>query len=131
MKNLLRYKSFLGTAEMSEEDDVFFGKLIGISDLVSYEGATVKELKKGFKEAVDHYLDLCKRQNKPIQKSLSGNFNIRINPELHQLVSRAAAEKGVSLNKVVQEAIQSYVQEEAPSYKTKFKKGRKSKSVSK
>lgn len=122
MKNLLRYKGFMGTAEMSEEDDVFFGKVIGIRDLISYEGATVKELKKDFKGAVDDYIDLCKRHNKPIQKSMTGNFNVRINPELHQLVSRAAAEKGISLNKVVQEAIQSYVQEEEPAYKTRHKK---------
>ena len=122
MKNLLRYKGFMGTAEMSEEDDVFFGKVIGIRDLISYEGATVKELKKDFKGAVDDYIDLCKRHNKPIQKSMTGNFNVRINPELHQLVSRTAAEKGISLNKVVQEAIQSYVQEEEPAYKTRHKK---------
>ena len=122
MKNLLRYKGFMGTAEMSEEDDVFFGKVIGIRDLISYEGATVKELKKDFKGAVDDYIDLCKRHNKPIQKSMTGNFNVRINPELHQLVSRTAAEKGISLNKVVQEAIQSYVQEEEPVYKTRHKK---------
>jgi predicted HicB family RNase H-like nuclease len=122
MKNMLRYKGFIGTAEMSEEDDVFFGKVIGISDLVSYEGATVKDLKKDFKEAVDSYIDLCKRHNKTIQKSMTGNFNVRINPELHQLASCAAAEKGVSLNKVVQEAIQSYVQEEEVPYITKKKK---------
>jgi predicted HicB family RNase H-like nuclease len=121
MKNLLRFKGFLGTAEMSEEDNVLFGKLIGIRDLVSYEGATVKELRQDFKKAVYDYLDLCKRHNKPVQKSLSGNFNIRINPDLHQLVSRVAAEKGISLNKVVQEAIQSFVQEEEPAYKTRHK----------
>jgi predicted HicB family RNase H-like nuclease len=122
MKNLLRYKGFLGTVEFSEEDDVLFGKVIGISDLISYEGATIKELKKDFKDAIDHQIEYCKRNNKPVQKSMTGNFNIRINPELHQLASRTAAEKGVSLNKVVQEAIQSYVQEEEATYFTKKKK---------
>jgi predicted HicB family RNase H-like nuclease len=122
MKNLLRYKGFLGPAEMSDEDDAFFGKVIGIKDLVSYQGATVKELKKDFKEAVDSYLGVCKRCNKPVQKSLTGNFNVPIKPELHQLASCTAAEKGVSLNKVVQEAIQSYVQEEEAPYYTNRKK---------
>lgn len=118
----MRYKGFLGSALLSEADEVFTGKIIGIPDLVSYEGRSVKELKQAFHEAVDDYIDICTRYNKPVQKSLTGTFNVRINPELHQLVSLTAAERGVSLNKVVQEAIQNYVAEEAAPYKSKHKK---------
>src|SRR5260370_38872182 len=122
MKNLLRYKGFLGTVEFSEEDDVLFGRVIGIKDHISYEGATIKDLKKDFKEAVDYQIDYCKRNNLPIYKSLTGNFNVRINPELHQKIARASSEKGISLNKYVQEAIQSYVQEEELPHQIKRKK---------
>jgi predicted HicB family RNase H-like nuclease len=121
-KNIMRYKGFVGTADFTEENDVFFGKLIGIPDLVSYEGETVKELKKAFRESVEEYIDLCKRHKKNIRKSVTGNFNVRINPELHQLTNLAAVEKGISLNKYVQEAINSYVQEEQETYQTRFKK---------
>lgn len=121
-KNIMRYKGFTGTADFTEENDVFFGKIIGIADLVSYEGETVKELKKTFRESVEGYIDLCKRQKKLVQKPVTGNFNVRINPELHQLANLAASEKGISLNKYVQEAIQSYVQEEQAPYLTKSKK---------
>lgn len=122
MKNLLRYKGFLGTVEFSDEDNVLFGKVIGIRDHISYEGATIKDLKKDFKEAIDYQIAYCKKTNQPIHKSLTGNFNVRINPELHQQVARASTEKGISLNKYVQEAIQSYVQEEEAPYKTRRKK---------
>lgn len=122
MKNLLRYKGFLGTVEFSEEDNVLFGKVIGIRDHISYEGATIKELKKDFENAVDHQLEYCKRNNLPIHKSLTGSFNIRISPKLHQMLSRAAVEKGISLNKYVQEVIQNYVQEEEVPYKPTRKK---------
>lgn len=122
MKSLLRYKGFIGTAEMSEEDDVFFGKVIGINDLVSYEGETVRGLKKDFKAAVNEYIDLCKRLNKPIQKSRTENLNMRINAKIYETVAYAATEKGISLNKYVQEAIQSYVQEAEIPYQTHRKK---------
>jgi predicted HicB family RNase H-like nuclease len=115
MKNVLRYKGFLGTAEFSDEDEVFFGKIIGIHDLVTFEGASVKDLKNEFRQAVDEYTDLCKRHNKPLSKSMTGNFNVRINPDLHHAASQLAAEKGISLNKYVQDAIQSAVEDaEAP-----------------
>ncbi|MEJ0102228.1 MAG: type II toxin-antitoxin system HicB family antitoxin [Bacteroidota bacterium] len=123
MKNdLLKYKGFIGSVQFSAEDDIFWGKIIGIRDSVTFEGATVAALKKGFKEAVDDYIDLCKRYNKPVQKSMTGNFNIRINPELHQIAAYSATEKGISLNKYVQEAIQSYVQEAETPYQATRKK---------
>ena len=122
MKNdLLKYKGLIGSVQFSAEDEVFWGKIIGIRDSVTFEGSTVAALKKDFKEAVDDYIDLCKRNNKPVQKSMTGNFNIRINPELHQIASYAATVKGLSLNNYVQEAIQNYVQETETPYRIKRK----------
>lgn len=123
MKNdFLKYKGFIGSVQFSSEDELFWGKIVGIRDSVTFEGTTVASLKKDFKEAVEDYIDLCKHNNKPIQKSMNGNFNVRINPELHQIAAYAAIEKGVSLNKYVQDAIQNYVQEAEVPYQTRRKK---------
>lgn len=59
MTNLMKYKGYLGTIESSDEDDVLFGQLVGIKDLVSYEGSSLQEINERFEEAVDHYLDVC------------------------------------------------------------------------
>ena len=53
---LQEYRGYIGSVEYSEEDGVFFGKLIGIRDLVSYEGETLELLEKDYREAVDFYL---------------------------------------------------------------------------
>ena len=53
MNDILEYKSYYATVHFSAEDEVFFGKLIGINDVVSFEGATGVRLKKAFPEAVD------------------------------------------------------------------------------
>lgn len=53
--NILNYKDHQAEIHFSAEDEIFYGKLIG-NDLVSFEGTTVKELKKAFQEAVDDYL---------------------------------------------------------------------------
>lgn len=60
MNNLLSYKKYNGTIEYSDEDECFFGKVIGTDSLISYEGNSLQELKSNFKEAVDGYLQHCK-----------------------------------------------------------------------
>lgn len=109
-KNILEYKGFVGSVEFSTEDEVFYGKVIGIKDLVSYEGNTVISLKSNFHGAVNDYIDLCKKENKSFEKSLSGSFNIRVSPELHQLAVIIATHHGLSLNKFVQSAIANAVE---------------------
>lgn len=58
MNDVLKYKNYYAEVHFSAEDEVFYGKVLGINDLVSFEGASVKELKKGFKEAVEDYLKI-------------------------------------------------------------------------
>jgi predicted HicB family RNase H-like nuclease len=53
----------------SSEDNAFFGKILGIDDLVNFEGASVKELKKAFHGAVDDYLETCKEIGKGPNKT--------------------------------------------------------------
>ena len=57
----LHYKDYYGTINVSEEDNILYGKVIGIKGLLSYEGETVEELKQDFREVVDEYIADCKR----------------------------------------------------------------------
>jgi predicted HicB family RNase H-like nuclease len=103
--NMLKYKDFYGSVEYSAADECFFGKIIGSADLVTFEGESVGNLKKAFKEAVEDYLILCKETGKEPQKSYKGSFNIRISPELHKEAAVVASREGISLNAFVERAI--------------------------
>ncbi len=105
MKDILKYKDFIGSVHFSTTDEVFHGKLIGIDDLVTFEGSSVVELKKSFEEAVEDYLELCRNVNKSPNKSYKGTFNVRIKPVLHKQAARRSMELGVSLNQFVELAI--------------------------
>lgn len=43
---------------------VFYGKVVGIQSLISYEGKNEEELLADFYDAVDDYLETCKVQGK-------------------------------------------------------------------
>lgn len=105
MNDILQYKDYYGAVHYSSEDDVFFGKILGINDLVSFEGTSVKELKKAFQEAVDDYLETCKELNKIPEKTYKGSFNVRIPTDLHRQAAMFASLKGISLNDFVKYAI--------------------------
>jgi len=103
--NMLQYKGFYGSVEYSAADECFFGKIIGTTDLITFEGESVDMLKKSFAEAVEDYLVLCREIGKEPQKSYKGSFNVRISPELHKEAAAIANRKGISLNAFVEKAI--------------------------
>lgn len=106
---MLEYKEFIGSVEYSNKDDILFGKIIGISSLVSFEGDSIKSLREDFEGAVDDYLDICEANNVVPEKSYKGSFNIRISPVLHKELALISSSRGVSLNNVVREALSVYV----------------------
>jgi len=109
MTDKLLYKEFIGTVHYSTKDSVFYGKIEGINDLVTFEGETVQELKTSFEEAVEDYIELCKEVDKEPLKSFKGSFNVRIAPKLHSKAFKFASLKGTSLNQLVSEAIEEKI----------------------
>ncbi len=109
MSELITYKGYQGTVHYSAEDEVFYGKVHGINDLVSFEGCSVDELKSAFQEAVDDYLATCRELGKSPDKTFKGSFNVRITPDLHRQASIYAVNRGMSLNELVKEAISRLV----------------------
>ena len=109
MKNTMSYKGYYGSVEFSDDDSVFFGRIIGINDRITYEGDNVADLRNDFQEAVDEYLETCLRIGKEPEKVYRGTFNVRIAPALHRQLAVFSATHGKTLNSAVEEAIQYYI----------------------
>jgi predicted HicB family RNase H-like nuclease len=114
MKNL-EYKGYTGSIEYSKEDDLLYGKVLGIQGLISFEGKTGKELELDFVEAIDEYLSDCKEQGITPEKPFKGSFNVRIPTELHQRAALLAMKDKMSLNNFVAESIRERVFKETES----------------
>lgn len=107
--SVLHYRGYTAKPEYSAEDKVFYGTLLGIDDVVDFMSDDAKQIEAEFHSAVDEYLDFCKEIGKEPQKAFSGQFNVRITPELHRRIYLAAREDGVSLNKEVEKAISAFL----------------------
>ena len=103
----LEYKGYTGTIEYSKEDELLFGKVIGIKSLLSYEGSKGTELEADFRGVIDEYLDNCKESDIRPEKPFKGSFNVRIPSELHRDAALKAMELNTSLNGFVSESIRA------------------------
>lgn len=112
MSDFLTYKGYHGTVAYSSVDEVFYGKVFGINDLVTFEGSSVHELKESFKESIDDYLETCKQLGKQPDKTFKGSFNVRVSKELHKKAAMIASQKSISLNDFVKKAIDSAISNE-------------------
>jgi predicted HicB family RNase H-like nuclease len=108
MKNL-SYKGYYGSIEFSHEDNLLYGKILGIPGLISYEGVTGADLESDFNSVIDEYLSDCKENGLEPAKPFKGSFNVRIPVELHQKAAMLAMEAKTSLNAFVAEAIRERV----------------------
>lgn len=107
---ILRYKGFLGSIEVDPEDKLLYGKLLYITDLVTYEASTVADLEHEFQNSVSEYINTCKALNREPLKPFAGSLNIRIGKELHKEAALHAAINGISINEFIKSAIQHEIQ---------------------
>jgi len=105
MKDIMKYKGFIGSVHYASEDRVFYGKVEGVNELITSEGSSVTDLEEGFRYMVNEHIKDCTRKNIPLEKSYKGNLNIRLSPELHKKAAHNAAVRGVSLNQYINDAL--------------------------
>ncbi|WP_459554512.1 type II toxin-antitoxin system HicB family antitoxin [Lacunimicrobium album] len=116
--DLLTYKTYSATAEFDADSETFHGRVLGIRDVVTFQGTSVAELKQAFQDSVDDYLDFCKSRGEKPDKPYSGKFVLRIAPALHRNLSEYAEQHGQSLNSVVETLIANNITTPATSKRT-------------
>lgn len=104
---MMKYKGYTGHFVYDEDADIFHGKIIGIRDVITFQGRSLDELKTALHDSIDDYLEMCEKHEKVPDKPFSGKFSLRIPPELHEQVASAAMGTQESLNTWITEAIKT------------------------
>ena len=55
----MQHKDYTAKVEFDDSVKTFHGRVVGIKDVVTFEGSTVKKLEAEFRASVDTYLDFC------------------------------------------------------------------------
>ncbi len=106
---MMTYKGYVGVAEVDAEDRMLYGKVIGLKDVIGFEGSDFEELEGSFHRAVDGYLEFCAEDGVEPEKPYSGKILIRTDPELHREVVRAAAAADMSMNQWLEKTLRERI----------------------
>ncbi|MEA2039694.1 MAG: type II toxin-antitoxin system HicB family antitoxin [Thermodesulfobacteriota bacterium] len=107
--NSMIYKGYFAKINFDERDGIFWGKVIGIKDSITFEGETVVQLTEDFHRAINHYLADCKQAGRIPDKPYSGKLTLRVSPGIHAEIAAAATHAGKSLNKWVADTLNQVV----------------------
>ncbi len=59
---MMKFKGYIGQVEYDDEAKIFHGEVVGLSDIITFQGKSVDELEEAFKGSVDDYLAWCKER---------------------------------------------------------------------
>jgi predicted HicB family RNase H-like nuclease len=104
--NYMLYKGYIGKIEYDNKENIFHGEVITLRDVITFQGASVKELQKALQDSVEDYLMFCAERGENPGKPFSGKFIVRVSPELHRELSVRAAKEDTSINKLVNRALE-------------------------
>jgi predicted HicB family RNase H-like nuclease len=102
---MMSYKGYSGVADLDFDTGMIHGRVVGLRDVITFQGETVAEAARAFRDSVDDYLEFCASRNEPPEKPFSGRFLVRIAPALHRELVAQAAARGVSLNALVESTL--------------------------
>ncbi len=102
---MMKYKGYIGNVVYDGEAKLFHGEVLGLKDIITFQGTTVKEIERAFKDSIDDYLSWCKERCEQPEKSYSGNIRLRMNPDLHAHLALEAAKHGISLNDLINQLL--------------------------
>jgi predicted HicB family RNase H-like nuclease len=103
----MTYKGYTAHIEFDEEAGLFHGEVVDTKDVITFQGTSVKELNKSFKDSVDDYLEFCKSKGEEPDKPFSGKFILRLPKSLHRKIYIKAIKNGQSLNNYIAQSLDS------------------------
>ncbi len=103
--NLMCRGDYAARIAYDEEIDSFFGEVINTSDVITFYGRSVEELKREMATSIEVLLEACRAKGAEPSRPYSGKFNVRLSPAEHARIAGAAAAAGKSMNAWIAEAL--------------------------
>lgn len=98
---MLTHRGYVGHVQFDDESEIFHGEVIGIRDVVTFQGKSVTELRQAFIDSIEDYLDFCRQKDREPEKPFSGRLLLRIDPDTHRRLACNALKQGKSLNRYI------------------------------
>jgi predicted HicB family RNase H-like nuclease len=98
----MKYKGYTGVVELDEDSETLFGRVIGLREVITFQAGSVPEVIQAFHDSVDVYLEFCAARGERPEKPYSGQFVLRVDPQLHRAMAHTAEVQGTSVNALIE-----------------------------
>ncbi len=106
---MLKYKNYFGKIGFDDANSYFYGEVVGLKDIITFQGKSASELENAFKVSIDDYIDFCEKKGESAEKPYSGKTVLRMPPDLHRKLAIKANLKGMSLNAYIVGILRSVI----------------------
>ncbi|KIC73456.1 HicB family protein [Neochlamydia sp. EPS4] len=69
---MMKHKGYTGHVVYDDEAKIFHGEVLGIRDVITFQGKTADELEQAFKDSVQDYLAFCAKRKEEPEKLFCG-----------------------------------------------------------
>lgn len=108
---MMTYKGYTGRMDIDPDAGIIHGRVLGLHDVITFEGESVKEAEQAFRDSVDDYLAFCEELGRLPEKSYSGTLNARLGEDLHRQLAILAEVDEVSINEKLRQITAGAVKE--------------------
>jgi predicted HicB family RNase H-like nuclease len=102
----MNHDGYLATIELDENAGILHGRVVNARPVLTFEGASVDELKQAFADTIADYKDWCRERGVEPDRPYSGTLSLRLPPDLHRRIAEAAAREGESINAFVADVLE-------------------------
>ena len=94
MSNIIDIDGYLAVVRFESDIDMFRGEFVDLNGGADFYAEDVAGLKREGAESLRIFLDMCREDGAEPRKRFSGEFSVRVPPELHADIAAAAAAAG-------------------------------------
>ena len=108
--NTMTINGYQAVISYDPDIQMFRGEFVGLNGGADFYARDVDGLRHEGEISLRVFLEACAEDGVDPRKHFSGKFSLRVDPELHEAATIAAAAHGQSLNQWVAEAIRQAAQ---------------------
>ena len=109
LTNILDIDGHKAVVSYDAETNQLRGEFLGLNGGADFYAESISRLRKEGARSLRAFLEVCAQRGIEPYKNYSGRLNLRLDSKTHERAALLAAAKGVSLNALIEEAVQRQI----------------------
>lgn len=106
MKNIMKFGEYEAVISFDPEISMFRGEFVGLNGGADFYADSIRKLRKEGETSLRVFLEFAKEKNISPRKHFSGQFVLRLKPEVHKKYALLAKAHNTSLNKILSQTLE-------------------------